>query len=212
MKMLDITGQRFGRLVALNVARQDKRGEFFWLCQCDCGNQKIVSSYKLRSGNTKSCGCLQAEHRKSGFHKTHGMTNTKLYVIWQNMKHRCSDPKNIMYKHYGGRGIKVCEEWLQGFAPFMEWAFSSGYSEGLSIERIDVDGNYEPKNCKWIAKTEQYLNRTDSHRLTAFGRTQTISEWAEESGIQYDTIERRINQYGWSAEDAVTLKPHTRHP
>lgn len=211
-KSIDITGQRFGKLTVLRFDKTDKRGEKFWMCQCDCGNLTSVSSYKLRTGYTKSCGCLQQEHRKKGFHKKHGMADTRLYVIWQNMKHRCNDPNNIMYQHYGGRGIMVCKEWLDGFEHFMRWAQSTGYREGLSLERINVNGNYEPHNCKWITKTQQYLNRTDSHYLTAFGKTQTIKEWADECGIKYDTIERRINQYGWSAEDAVTFKPHTRHP
>ena len=211
-KIIDITGQRFGRLTVLRLDKIDKRGEKFWLCQCDCGNTASVSSYKLRTGYTRSCGCLQQEHRKEGFNRKHGMADTKLYVIWQNMKHRCTDPKNMMFKHYGGRGITVCQEWLSGFEQFLKWAESAGYYEGLSLERINVNGNYEPNNCKWITKTQQYLNRTDSHFLTAFGRTQTIKEWADESGIKYDTIERRVNQYGWSAEKAVTFKPHTRHP
>lgn len=211
-KNIDITGQRFGRLTVLRFDKIDKRGEKFWLCQCDCGNVTSVSSSKLRSGYTKSCGCLQQEHRKKGFNRRHGMTNTKLYVIWQNMKHRCNDPNNIMFQHYGGRGITVCQEWLSGFEQFLKWAEAAGYHEGLSLERINVNGNYEPNNCKWITQTQQYLNRTDSHYLTAFGKTQTIKEWADECGIKYDTIERRINQYGWSAEDAVTFKPHTRHP
>lgn len=212
MAMIDITGKRFGKLVAIQIAKKDKRGEYYWLCKCDCGNQKVVSSYKLRSGNTKSCGCFQREFRANGIRKTHGMTNSKLYTIWQNMKHRCNDPKNIMFQYYGGRGIRVCDEWLGGFEQFMEWAMKMGYQEGLSIERIDVNGDYSPANCKWITKKQQYLNRTDSHLLTAFGKTQTIKEWADESGIKYDTIERRVNQYGWDAEDAVTYRPYTKHP
>ena len=115
-----------------------------------------------------------------------------------------------MYKNYGGRGIRVCDEWKDDFEPFMKWAQENGYKEGLSIERIDVNGNYEPSNCKWITPKEQYLNRTDSHLITAFGKTQTIKEWADESGLKYNTIERRINQYGWTAEEAVTVKPHKR--
>ena len=211
MRKIDITGKRFGKLVVVREDGQDKRGEYYWLCKCDCGNEKRVSSYKLRNGNTKSCGCLQTEHRKTGIHKKHGMSNTKLYTIWLNMKHRCYDETNIMFKNYGGRGITVCNEWLNSFEAFSDWASRFGYAEGLSIERIDVNGNYEPSNCKWIPKKQQYLNRTDSHRITAFGKTQTIKEWADESGLKYDTIERRINQYGWNAEDAVSVKPHQKH-
>lgn len=207
-KIKDITGQQFGALLVIENVGKDSRGEMIWRCRCECGKETVVTGYKLRSGWTKSCGCLQEKHRREGFNKSHGMTNTKLYVIWQNMKHRCNDPKNIMYKNYGERGIRVCELWMSGFEPFMKWAFQSGYSDGMSIDRIDVDGNYEPSNCRWVTKKQQYLNRTDSHLITAFGKTQTIKEWADESGINYDTIERRINQYGWDAEKAVTAKPH----
>lgn len=204
----DITGQRFGLLTVIENVGKDKRGEAIWLCRCDCGNETTTTGYKLRSGWTKSCGCLQTAQRKKGFNKRHGMTDTKLYTIWQNMKRRCYDKNNIMFSHYGGRGICVCSEWLSRFETFAEWAKLTGYVEGLSIERIDVNGNYEPSNCKWIEKQKQYLNRTDSHQITAFGKTQTIKEWADESGLKYDTIERRINQYGWNAEDAVSIKPH----
>lgn len=211
--MKDITGQTFGRLTVLRPSHKDARGEWYWLCKCECGNQITASGYKIRSGNTKSCGCLQNELRKSGvLRRTHGMTNNRIYYEWCNMKSRCNNHKNTMYKNYGGRGIRVCEEWVDSFEAFMHWAMSNGYNDAMTIERIDVDGDYTPKNCKWISAREQYLNRTDSHLLTAFGKTQTIKEWSEESGIKYDTIERRINQYGWSAEDAVTRKPNTKHP
>lgn len=207
--MKDITGMKFGRLTVLRLSHKDNRKECHWLCKCECGNQKVVSGNKLRSGNTKSCGCLQKEFLDGRLRRKHGLTNTKLYATWENMKHRCEDPKNWMYPNYGGRGIKVCEEWHNS-STFFEWAYSHGYKEGLTIERIDVNGNYEPGNCTWIPIKNQYLNRTDSHFVTAFGKTQTISEWAKESGIKYDTIERRLNQYGWDAERAVTEKPWKR--
>lgn len=110
-----------------------------------------------------------------------------------------------MYYRYGGRGITVCDDWLR-FEGFRDWAIASGYEEGLSIERVDIDAGYCPENCRWISKREQYLNRSDSHRITAFGKTQTIAEWAEETGIKYDTIERRINSYEWDPERAVSKK------
>ena len=207
--MKDITGMKFGRLTVLRLSHKDNRKECHWLCKCECGNQKVVSGNKLRSGNTKSCGCLQKEFLDGRLRRKHGLTNTKLYATWENMKHRCEDPKNWMYPNYGGRGIKVCEEWHNS-STFFEWAYSHGYKEGLTIERIDVNGNYELGNCTWIPIKNQYLNRTDSHFVTAFGKTQTISEWAKESGIKYDTIERRLNQYGWDAERAVTEKPWKR--
>lgn len=202
----DIKGQKFGKLTVIDFSHKDKRGEAHWLCQCECGNQKTVSGSKLRSGNTKSCGCFQNEFRKKGIRKTHGMTNTRLYHEWCNMKSRCDKPSNIMYKNYGGRGIKHCEEWNK-FEAFKDWALEHGYNDCLTLERIDVNGDYEPANCKWIPITEQYNNRTDSHFITAFGKTQTVKQWSEETGIKYDTIHARIKYYGWSNEDALSIKP-----
>lgn len=204
----DMTGQRFGRLTVKEYSHIGNGGKAYWLCVCDCGNETTVSGDKLRQGWTKSCGCLQREHL-GDYRRTHGKTDTKIYIIWTNMRSRCQYKKNSMYYNYGGRGISVCEEW-QRFEPFYEWAIANGYKEGLSLERIDVDGNYEPSNCKWIPLKDQSLNQRRSHLITAFGKTQTIKEWADESGIKYDTIERRINQYGWSAERAVSVLPHHR--
>lgn len=204
--MIDITGKKFVRLLVVEKHHQDKRGEWYWRCVCDCGNEKVVSGYKLRTGNTKSCGCLQKECLDSGLHRTHGMTNTRLYTIWCNMKARCGNPKSIEYDSYGGRGISVCSAWLS-FDVFAKWALENGYKEGLSIERIDVNGNYCPDNCKWIELSDQSLNQRRSHLLTAFGKTQTIVEWSRESGLKYDTIERRVNAYGWDAEKAISTPP-----
>lgn len=203
----DETNKRYGKLVAISYEIRNHKA--FWLCKCDCGNTTIVAGDKLRLGKTKSCGCIQKEHREKGFHKSHGMTNSRLYYEWCNMKSRCSNPKNIMYSNYGGRGITFCEKWKQ-FEDFMKWANDNGYNDNLTLERINVNGNYEPDNCKWIPIKEQYLNRTDSHVITAFGKTQTIKEWADETGLKYDTIHARIKYYGWSAEDAVSLNPHKK--
>ena len=208
--MKDIAGQKYNSLYVIEFSHKDKRGEAFWKCRCDCGKETVASGYKIRTGHTKSCGCEQEKHRKEGFHKSHGMSESKLYIVWLNMKHRCYYKKNSMYKNYGGRGITICNEWLSGFEPFRDWALSSGYKEDLTIERINVNGNYEPDNCTWITEKEQHLNRTNSHYLTAHGKTQTIKEWADETGLKYETIERRVNQFGWSDEKAVTLKPYQR--
>lgn len=202
--MKDITGQKFGMLTVVRPSHKDSRNEWHWLCKCDCGKLKTVSGNKLRSGNTKSCGCFQESFRKSGIRKIHGMTNSRLYVTWSNIKNRCYNAKNYEYKSYGGRGIRVCQEWLDSFPAFMAWAIENGYSDELSIDRIDVDGDYCPENCRWATVKEQSLNRRDNHLVTAFGRTMTIKEWADESGLKYDTIERRLNAYGWSPEDAVS--------
>lgn len=207
--MIDLTGKRFGRLTVLNADHKSAKQLWYWRCVCDCGKETIVSGDKLRRGATKSCGCLQDELRKAGQRKTHGMADTRLYTTWCNMKARCNRPSSSMYYRYGARGIRVCEEWLC-FEGFKEWSLSTGYSDGMTIERNDIDGDYCPENCRWIPPSEQCLNKSDSHFVTAFGITKTIREWAESSGIKYDTIERRLNAYGWSPEDAVTILPHKK--
>lgn len=198
-----MAGNKYGKLLVLSPHHQDKRGEWFWLCRCECGNTTVASGWKIRNGVTTSCGCVLAAWRKQGPNHTHGMTNTRLYSTWCNMKARCTNQKNYEYHAYGGKGVSVCSEWLH-FENFRDWALSHGYADNLSIDRIDVNGNYCPSNCRWATTPVQALNRTDNHLVTAFGKTQTIKEWSLESGIKYDTIERRINGYGWPAERAVS--------
>ena len=200
----DIIGQKYGRLTVTGLSHKDMRNEWYWRCICDCGQQSIVSGYKLRSGHTKSCGCLRNEIRAEGLHKSHGKTNSRLYTIWCNMKRRCYTSSNYEYHVYGGKGVRICDDWLNDFSVFYQWALKNGYDDNLSIDRIDVNGDYCPENCRWATYGEQALNRTDNHLITAFGRTQTIKEWSVESGIKYDTIERRVNAYRWDAERAVS--------
>lgn len=153
MKIIDLTGKTFGRWLVLEYTGQSK-----WKCRCECGTVAEIDSWSLRSGNSKSCGCYHKE-TASKTHKKHGYTRTRLYRIYYKMKERCCRPTNDNYKWYGGRGITICDEWLQSFQAFCDWALSSGYADNLTIDRIDANGNYCPENCRWITIQEQQKNK-----------------------------------------------------
>ena len=185
----DLRGQRFGRLTVLEfVPTEDKISH--WLCKCDCGNITTVAGKRLRNGHTQSCGCLQTEQAAKRLCK-HGMCKSRLYGIWSKMKIRCYNHNNSVYKHYGGRGIKVCDEWKLSFETFYQWAISNGYEEGLSIDRINVNGNYEPSNCRWVGTKEQSRNKRNTIMLEYEGRVISLAEAAELSGIKYATLRHR---------------------
>lgn len=194
----DLTGHRFGRLTVLYRVRQDGCAATVWHCRCDCGKEKDVRASKLKTGNTRSCGCLRSELVKESNIK-HNMSHTRLYGIWSNMKRRCDDPNNPKFKNYGARGIKVCEEWYNSEI-FFEWALTNGYNDNLTIDRIDVNKGYYPENCRWIGIKEQSLNRTDNHFLIMRGKRQTMKEWSVELGIPYRKLERLINEKHISLE------------
>ena len=206
-RAIDLTGQRFGRLTV--VERAGTAGSnATWLCNCDCGNVKIVSARSLKTGNTKSCGCLFNEANAKRC-VTHGAKKTRLYRIWQGMKRRCDTPSASCYKDYGGRGIAVCEEWLHDFPAFQNWAFANGYAEDLTIDRIDVNGNYCPDNCKWSNAETQANNKRTSHVETFNGETHTVSEWAKITGLSRGLIKDRL-RLGWSIERALTEPIHAQ--
>lgn len=157
MRKLNLTGQRFGRLVVIKEAGRSSDGRVRWLCKCDCGNYTSTPSTKtLRNGTCRSCGCIEKEKPNK---QTHGMSKTKLFNVWRGMKQRCEYPKHRSYSDYGGRGIKVCDEWYHDFQAFHDWAMVAGYQEGLTIDRIDNDGDYEPNNCQWITLQENVSKR-----------------------------------------------------
>lgn len=203
---LDLTGQRFGKLV---VIREDgKLGQYTaWLCRCDCGNEKRVRTNTLRAGSTKSCGCGIVEATRKRTIK-YSIRNNKLYHVWYGMIDRCKNPKHKFYHRYGGRGISVCNEW-ENYESFAEWALRNGYSEGLSIDRINNDGNYEPSNCRWTTMKKQHNNTSQCRYETINGITKSVSEWAEEYGVKHGLVLHRLAR-GIPIIDALTMESKYR--
>jgi hypothetical protein len=202
---LDKTGQRFGRLVVVSYIAgfrntDGQKTPAKWFCKCDCGNTIECVSGNLTSGNTKSCGCLGDENRKTST-KTHGKRHHPLYAVWRTMRDRCNNPNQKSYFRYGGRGIKVCERWLLSFENFWE-DMSSGWGKGLSIERIDNNGPYSPENCIWASRKIQARNRKSSHFINTPDGKMTIAEASERYGIKPRAIWMRIS-YGWKEEDLL---------
>lgn len=201
---MQMIGQKFGRLTVIEELPERKNRNKVYKCLCDCGKYTDVIGYHLRSGKTKSCGCLKAINGKKQceLRITHGKTHTRLYIIFKNMKTRCYNKHFKKYKYYGGRGIVVCDEWLNDFMAFYNWSMNNGYNDSLTIDRIDVNGNYEPSNCRWITMKEQLNNTSQNVYLTYNNKTKTMSEWAEDLNLNYGTIQSR-HYRGWSDKECL---------
>jgi hypothetical protein len=200
-RLVDLTGQRFGRLVVKKRGKTKRRNNggtiVYWLCQCDCGNVVEVVGGDLKRGCTQSCGCLSRETAKTRLTK-HGMSGTRLYEIWQNMKDRCYNEKDCAFKYYGKNGVKICGEW-QEFESFYKWALANGYTDDLTIDRVDVNGDYEPNNCRWATRKEQANNKTTNRYITFNGDTKTLKQWSEVFNVSYPAFSARLKR-GWSME------------
>lgn len=197
-------GDKFGRLTVLGFYGVNKRRQKTWECECECGNVTVVSTTNLVMGYTKSCGCLGAEHRIKASKLActkHGMVHTKEYHVWCGLRQRCMNPNSEKYKNYGGRGIKVCERWLHSFENF--FADMGKCPEGCSIDRIDVNGNYCPENCRWVTQKTQQNNRRNNTKITFGGITETLRYWSEKTGIDPKTLYNRFRVLHWSAEKTI---------
>lgn len=192
---LDLTGKRYGKLIALEISGFDKWGAALWRCQCDCGSETVTRGTNITSGKSVSCGCgVRIAAVKS--QTTHGKSKTVIYRAWRAMLGRCYHKKSENYKNYGGRGIIVCDRWRTKFENFDD-DMGKSWFEGAELDRKDNNGNYEPSNCRWTTKKVQQSNKRNNHRLTINGKTLTIAQWGDESGLKPNTILTRVRR-GWA--------------
>ena len=210
-KVKDMTNQKFGRLTVIRRDLTKPNHDAWWICECDCGNIISTTGSRLRDGSCQSCGCLQKELLAER-NKTHGETKTRLYNLWSKIKLRCYNKKSKDYDNYGGRGILMCSEWKKDFMSFKEWALSNGYDEnasygGCTIDRIDVNGNYEPNNCRFTTIKEQSRNTRFNRRYEYQGKSLCTEELAEIAGISGATLRYRLN-VGYTLEEAMFTKLH----
>ena len=201
MRKINITaGEKYGRLTVVErVAADPKSGNLRYLCKCDCGVTSFVTGSNLSRGVTTSCGCLARETTIKR-NTTHGKCGTRLYTIWCGIRERCSTPGQESYKNYGGRGIRVE---FKGFEDFYDWAVRSGYSDKLSIDRIDNNGNYSERNCKWSTRKEQNNNQRSNALFTHDSKTMNMKQWAESVGLPYKALQHRVYR-GWDFSVAIT--------
>lgn len=195
-KSKGLVGKRYNHLTVIDTFAYKHRT--FCICRCDCGNLTTVRADALKSGGTKGCGCLIADA-----HKKHGRTNHRLHHVWVGMIQRCCNSKNPAYRLYGGRGIGICEEWRSNFSSFFDWAMQNGYADDLSIDRIDVDGDYCPSNCRFANAKEQGRNRRSTKMINFNGETKPLTEWCELLGLSEVSVRYRLS-HGWSPEKAFT--------
>lgn len=204
-KTKDITGQRFNSLTAIRFDHRDEHccdKPHYWLFKCDCGNKIVARKNAVTSGNTKRCAECSAK-LASKQSTTHGGTGTRLYREWAGIIQRCTNPNDSSWERYGAVGITICDEW-RSFEVFRDWAIKNGYSDDLTIDRINPIGNYEPSNCRWVSVREQANNKQATLWITYNGECMQLSYWADKLGINYHTLYDRLHRYGWTVEKAFT--------
>jgi len=206
----DLTGKQFGELTVISFSHMDYRHCAKWLCLCSCGCGTVVDASHLRSGHTTTCGHanITLVKHKDGYYPARD--HPRLYGVWSAMKARCNNAKSASYKDYGGRGIRVCDEWMS-FTPFCEWALTHGYNEnakigGCTLDRIDVDGDYSPTNCRFVDAQTQMNNKTNNRYATINGKTDTMANWIRRLGLKRGTVMQRLSR-GYTPEEALRPVP-----
>lgn len=205
MKSKDLTNQKFGKLLVVEKACT-KNGKVYWKCLCNCGKTTYATTSNLRCNKIKSCGCVKNEILVKRSTK-HNQRNTKLYEVWKSIKQRCLNPNNKAFVNYGKRGILICEDWKNDFINFYNWSIKNGYSEGLSIDRINVDGNYEPSNCRWTTRIVQANNTRTNRYITIDNETKSLADWCRHFNISYSLVYQREKKYKWDIIKALTTPP-----
>lgn len=203
MKLKDLTGKRFGRLLVKERA-ENLGHNVRWLCVCDCGKETIVHSTSLKTGNTTSCGCYKAENARRLYSKSKSK-DLHLYAVWNGIKQRCRNKNNISYPNYGGRGIDIDDTWADDYEIFYNWAIRSGYRKGLQIDRIDVNGNYCEENCRFVDLITQANNKRNVRLFTINGVSKTLPQWCREYKQNYYLARQRIDKLNWTIIDALTI-------
>lgn len=201
MKNNNLINKKFNKLLVIDKAFTKNR-EVYWKCICECGNTIYVSTANLNSNRVKSCGCLKLE-RLLERSTTHNKSKTRIYHIWKSMRQRCYNENDYSYKNYGGREIKVCDEWYNDFTAFYNWSIEHNYQENLTIDRIDNNGNYEPENCRWVSKLIQSNNTRFNKYITINNETKSLADWCRYYNLNYNSVEQRINRYHWEPSKAL---------
>lgn len=209
---IDLIGRRFGKLVVISRAENSKDDRSMWLCKCDCGKEKIIKGKYLLNGNTKSCGCLSTEllirrNIESGCRG--GESYEKIYYTWYNMISRCKKGHGEDGENYKSRGISICKEW-ESYENFRDWSLENGFSENLTIDRVDNDGDYEPSNCRWTTVQVQANNRRSNHNVEFNGVTKTLADWSRFLNLDYGMLRARI-KYGWGTDRLFSPPMHTEY-
>ena len=212
--VIDLTGMKINKWTVIKCVGRNKSGGAVWECICECGNVRNVDGRSLRNGSSKCCGCDKKywETHRHPWTKHLGRKD-RLYGVWSGMKDRCYNHNAPAFIHYGGRGITMDPQWKESYESFRDWAMENGYDKNAkkgscTIDRIDNDKGYYPDNCRWVSTKIQCNNTRVNHRLTFNGETHTITEWSEITGIRKDTLRRRVSEYGWSVERALTERTH----